>query len=177
MLQADNEIYIDTIEEIIEGLGLKLVYYRLISQKNSVKVIIDIHKPDGFVTHKDCSLVIRQCQPFLEEELEQDVQLEVSSPGVNRILKTEREYEVFKGYEVEVYFKNEFIKEQKNETNDKISLRNGDIFILNDYKDKEFFLLPKTSKDSYSKKEEPYNDDKKVKVIDKDNITKIKLLN
>ena len=163
-LKADNEIYIDTIEEVVEGLGLKLVYYKLIKQNKSVKAVIDVHKPDGLVSHDDCNLVVRWCRPFLEEQFGENVILEVSSPGVNRILKTERELKIFKGCEVEVYFRDKFVKE-KLENNE-----NSGIFLLNDYKDNNLYLMPLT-----------INDDNPSKVteqiINKDAIGKRKLLN
>lgn len=182
-----NEEYIEIIDEIVEGLGLKLVSYKLIRQKNDVKAKIDIHKPKDFISHEDCAMVHRVCESFLVDKFGDNVYLEVSSPGINRILKTEREFKVFKGYEVELYFNINFLKSDANKNN----IKNGNRFILKNYNNDIFYLVPLDKKKSGSKSKDKKNDinikvkkndvnildEKDEEVIEKGNITKIKLIN
>ncbi len=170
-MKIDNEIYIETIEEIIEGLGLKLVSYKIIKGKKSTKVAIDIHKPKGYISHNDCKLVIKNCGPFLNEKFGDEVELEVSSPGINRILKTERELKVFKDYDIEVYFKEDFLENAKK--NNKTHLINGGVFILSDYRENNLYLIPKNPDSDNRNIDENNNEE----IVNINSITKIKLLN
>lgn len=156
----NKEEYIEIIEEIIEGLGLKLIKYILVKQKGSIKALIDIHKPQSHISHDDCSLVVKNCKPFLDEKFDSDVLLEVSSPGVNRILKTKREYKAFEGYEVEVYLKKNYLE------NDDNKISNGSVFILGNLEGQNIHL-----------KHVNINNDNTDEILDISNITKMKLLN
>lgn len=178
MLKEDNkEIYIDEIEEIVDGLGYKLIAYKVLKQKNSVKIFIDIHKPNNFISHKDCNFVIINCKPFFEDKFGDNVELEVSSPGVNRLLKSDRELNAFIGYEMEIYFKPDAFNNS--------DLQNGCIYLLNDFKDNSLYLkkvLKTDDKSSKTKKHHKKNDDNNEqydseKIINRNDVTKIKLLN
>ncbi|MBN1524388.1 MAG: ribosome assembly cofactor RimP [Spirochaetales bacterium] len=85
------------IEPIVNAMGLHLVELTISFMKRSCSVIIVIHKTGG-VTVADCSAVAKNLQPRLElhEELK-DFQLQVASPGISRMLKSRREYSIFKG--------------------------------------------------------------------------------
>ena len=181
MAKKVNDIYIDTIEEIIENLGYKLVEYHLIYQGKSVRAVIDIHKSYGYISHKDCENVSKNCEDFLIEKFGDDITLEVSSPGINRILKTDRELKVFIGYEIELYFKKDLKKQLRN--SGKLHLiKDGNAYILKNYKNNELFIIP-INKDmakslsvcsgqANEQKEEEY-----LLKISKNEISKIKLLN
>ncbi len=137
MSVKNNNLYIDFIEEIVEDLGFKLVYYNLLVGKGSVSCVMDIHKPLGYVSHDDCTLVSRKCYDFLSGKFGDIVSMEVSSPGVNRMLTTEREFRAFMGYNVELYFKSNFLKNYTYEdvNGDSVSLNSGDMFKLEDFAD------------------------------------------
>jgi ribosome maturation factor RimP len=61
--------------------------------------------PGDFITVDDCEQVTRQLQYVLEVEGFDYARLEVSSPGLDRPLRTERDFERFAGQAVEVFLK------------------------------------------------------------------------
>ncbi len=177
MAKKNKYLYIDTIEEIIENLGYKLVDYNLIYQGNMVKAKIDIHNPYGYISHKDCGIVSKHCEEFLIEKIDENIVLEVSSPGINRILKTERELKVFKGYEIELYFKKDFINDS-NKMKKNLHIISGDKYLLIDYVDNILYVDHLTDNksdiDIENKEIDDFDDVIKINIED---ISKIKLLN
>ena len=105
---ADRSAVVGKIQEIAERVaaseGLELVDVQLLGGGRSRMLRIFIDKPEG-VTHHDCELVSQQVGTILDVE---DVvpggryTLEVSSPGVERKLRTPREFERFVGQKVKI---------------------------------------------------------------------------
>jgi len=88
----------------VEGLGFRLVESSVRRHRGSTQVRVVIHSPDALVGIDECSRVHRLLQARLEVTLgDQDLSLEVSSPGIDRSLKSEEEYDVFKGKGVKAY--------------------------------------------------------------------------
>ncbi|MBM3775461.1 MAG: ribosome maturation factor RimP [Acidobacteria bacterium] len=88
---------------VAESEGLELVQVELKGAGNNQLLRISIDKPGG-VTHGDCENVSRQVGTILDVE---DVvpgryTLEVSSPGVERPLLKEEDFERFQGKKVKV---------------------------------------------------------------------------
>lgn len=102
------------IEPVVKGLGYDYVGLQLFPQgKHSViKLYIDT---SGGVTLDDCSQVSRQVMAVLEVEAEEMAQysLEVSSPGLDRILFTAEQFKQYLGKKVSVHL-NVAIKGQRN---------------------------------------------------------------
>ncbi len=98
----------DEIRQVIRGMGYSLVEVRIGRSRNFTKVGIVIYRreEDGGVTVGSCESVSKTILPRLEliEGLE-DITLEVSSPGVNRVIKAENEYEIFRGKGIKVFIK------------------------------------------------------------------------
>ena len=84
------------IRPLIEGLGLSVVELALRRGHRLVHLSLVIYRETG-VTVGDCTLVSRTVRPRLEliEGLE-DLEMEVSSPGIDRRLKTREEYGIFR---------------------------------------------------------------------------------
>jgi ribosome maturation factor RimP len=86
------------IEGVVQGQGYEFVDMEFKGGgKNSVlRIFID--KPGG-VTHRDCELVSEQVGTTLDVEdlIAYSYTLEVSSPGLDRKLTTERDYVRFEG--------------------------------------------------------------------------------
>jgi len=61
---------------------------------------IFIYSPDHSVSHQDCENITRGLGDFLDELIPFKYYLEVSSPGLNRKLKSPREYTIFAGKDV-----------------------------------------------------------------------------
>jgi ribosome maturation factor RimP len=90
------------IEPVITGMGCDVVEVRIGRAKKSTEVLVVIYKSDG-VRIDDCAVISKTIHPRLElyEELG-NVILKVASPGVDRILKSRREFELFKGKGISV---------------------------------------------------------------------------
>src|SRR6185436_2480521 len=105
---AGRDAIIEKVQEITERVagdaGLEVVDVQMLGGGGSRLLRIFIDKPDG-VTHSDCELISQHVGTILDVE---DVipgggyQLEVSSPGVERKLKTARDFERFQGKKARV---------------------------------------------------------------------------
>ena len=105
--QTTNE----TIEQTVTGLGYDLVDIER-TAGGLLRVTIDIPQlrdaPPGaekFVNAEDCEKVTRQLQFVLEVEGAEYSRLEVSSPGIDRPLRTEKDFERFAGELIDITLK------------------------------------------------------------------------
>ncbi|MBH9554249.1 ribosome maturation factor RimP [Inhella gelatinilytica] len=94
------------VEKTVTGLDLELVECER-SAGGLLRVYIDKLPPPpgqepGFITVDDCERVTRQLQFVLEVEGCDYARLEVSSPGLDRPLRTPAHYARFVGTEVEI---------------------------------------------------------------------------
>ncbi len=104
----------ETIEQIVKGLGYELVEIER-TGGGLLRVTIDLiwAPPDEntsagsekFVMVEDCERVTRQLQFALEVDDVPYSRLEVSSPGIDRPLKTVQDFERFVGQEIDVTLK------------------------------------------------------------------------
>ncbi len=101
---GEDELYKD-LEPLIDDLGVKLVDFRLVRLKTGTNAQIVLFKEGGVGTN-ECADVYRLVLPRLEVLLtSQDIHLEVSSPGLGRVLRLPREYPIFLGKNVVVYLR------------------------------------------------------------------------
>lgn len=101
---AERESRIREIAERVaspESLEVVDIECRGDTRDGLVRIFID--KPEG-VTHGDCELVSRQVSAFLDVEdlVPGRYRLEVSSPGLDRKLRTPADYERFAGKKVRI---------------------------------------------------------------------------
>lgn len=97
---------IDLLEPTVEALGYELIDLEYNSSSKHGLLRLYINHPNG-ITVDDCSEVSHQVSGVLdvEDPIKSEYDLEVSSPGVDRILRTTAHYEEFKGWEVNVRLK------------------------------------------------------------------------
>ena len=87
---------------LIGKMGYSLVELSQSSRRGSLTLHIVVYK-EGGVSIDDCTKIHRALTPRLELALAPaDLYIEVSSPGLNRKFKSEREYAAFKGRAVKV---------------------------------------------------------------------------
>jgi len=87
------------IEQAVVGLGYELVDFETSPRARLLRVFID--KPEG-ITVDDCAAVSHHLtRLFAVENIDYD-RLEVSSPGLDRLLKKHADFERFAGHEVQV---------------------------------------------------------------------------
>ncbi len=106
---------LDIAEQTVTGLGYELVEL-VRSAGGLLRITIDLPW-DGpraeaggagmqpLVTVEDCEKVTRQLQFALEVEAVDYRRLEVSSPGIDRPLRGQRDFERFAGHEVDITLK------------------------------------------------------------------------
>ena len=102
---------IETIEQTVTGLGYDLVEVERISG-GLLRVTIDHpFEPESenfveqFINAEDCEKVTRQLQFVLEVEGAQYARLEVSSPGIDRPLRSEKDFKRFEGELIDITLK------------------------------------------------------------------------
>ncbi len=97
----------DIVEQTVSGLGYELVEIER-SAGGLLRITIDLPWEPGaeqFINVEDCEKVTRQLQFALEVEGIDYKRLEVSSPGIDRPLRNERDFERFAGEMVDVTLK------------------------------------------------------------------------
>ncbi len=97
----------DTIEQTVAGLGYDLVDIER-TVGGLLRVTIDmpyVAEAEQFVNAEDCEKVTRQLQFVLEVEGAAYSRLEVSSPGIDRPLRTEKDFERFVGELIDITLK------------------------------------------------------------------------
>lgn len=90
-------------EDVTSELGYELVDVEYIKESGDYYLRVYIHKPGG-VNLDDCQIVSEKLSEKLDDSdmLQKAYYLEVSSPGLDRPLKTDRDLERNLGKEVEV---------------------------------------------------------------------------
>ncbi|MEM7083690.1 MAG: ribosome maturation factor RimP [Pseudomonadota bacterium] len=97
---------IDLLEPTVEALGYELVDLEFNSSARHGLLRLYIDGPEG-ITLDDCQAVSHQVSGVLdvEDPIKTEYDLEVSSPGLDRILRTLAHYEQFLGFAVNVRLK------------------------------------------------------------------------
>lgn len=83
----------------IEALGYRLVRVRL-SQMNGQTLQVMAERPDGTMSVEDCETVSNAISPILdiEDPISAAYHLEISSPGIDRPLVRESDFETWAGH-------------------------------------------------------------------------------
>lgn len=104
MKRTDIEGLIGRISsDIVEELGFELVDVEYVKEGADMYLKVYIDKPGG-INIDDCQLFSQKLNPILDEKdpIKEFYFLEVSSPGLNRPLKKEKDFESSVGKLVEV---------------------------------------------------------------------------
>lgn len=97
----------ETIEQTVTGLGYELVDIER-TTGGLLRVTIDhpyVQAAEQFINAEDCEKVTRQLQFVLEVEGAAYSRLEVSSPGIDRPLRSEKDFERFAGELIDLTLK------------------------------------------------------------------------
>ena len=98
----------DIVEQTVKGLGYDLVETER-SAGGLLRVTIDlpwqVGAPEQFITVEDCEKVNRQLMFALEVDGVEYRRLEVSSPGIDRPLRNERDLARFEGELIDITLK------------------------------------------------------------------------
>ena len=94
------------VDQIASSMGLELLDAKMGMQGKSKALIVTIYKPGCAVSLEDCEKLSRQIEQRLDGVspplIDGSYVLEVESPGTDRKLTSQREFDVFQGSHVEV---------------------------------------------------------------------------
>jgi len=94
------------ITQRVRSLGFEIYDIQIKDMGKRLLVRVFIDKKYGFVGINDCASVSRNLERQLEQMIDKSFILEVSSPGADRELRKDEDFERFKGMTVEVIKKN-----------------------------------------------------------------------
>ena len=89
----------EIVTPVIEGLGFELVRLRLQGGNTPILQIM-ADKPDGGIEVDDCAAISTEVSAHLdvEDPIEDNYTLEVSSPGIDRPLTRLKDFDAWQGY-------------------------------------------------------------------------------
>jgi ribosome maturation factor RimP len=87
------------VEPVVEQIGYRLVRVKL-SQVNGLTLQVMAERPDGTMAIDDCEALSRALSPVLdvEDPIDREYHLEVSSPGIDRPLVRRSDFEAWRGH-------------------------------------------------------------------------------
>jgi len=129
MDQAKDKI-LELAKKHLEGKGLDLIEMNIEHRKNNHLIQILADKPEGGITIAECARLNKDIGRELEEGniLEDSYMLEVSSPGIDRPLCTEKDFLRNIGKKVHVFLKTP-INEKLERDGAIHSVKDGCLFI------------------------------------------------
>jgi ribosome maturation factor RimP len=91
------------VQPVIEDLGYELVRIRLLSGKSTTLQIM-AERPDGGIDVNDCAKISTELNAILdvEDPIEAEYALEVSSPGMDRPLTRLKDFAAWEGFEAKI---------------------------------------------------------------------------
>lgn len=105
-MQEQEAIFAD-IEPLLKSVGLELIEFGLSRRHGATEARAMVYAPTGTGTN-ECTKAYRLIYPRLQVMLGvEDVYLEVSSPGIDRLIRSTREYGIFAGKGLRVLLVNE----------------------------------------------------------------------
>jgi len=101
------------IEKAVEECGLVLLEVDFVNEFNKWHLQVFIYNPIKTVTHEDCQKITDIIADPIDSIIPFPFYLEVSSPGIERKLKSSKEYEIYKGYRVKIKLKQPILENLK----------------------------------------------------------------
>lgn len=129
--ELENE-FIEKIETVIGPAGFRVVDLDLRIARNSLlRIFIEKVSGESAVTLADCSQLSRELDTFLESSavFPGPFELEVSSPGLDRRLRLEGDFNKSLGKKIKLKLKEKIETGGKNLTGTLTEIENGDIHL------------------------------------------------
>jgi ribosome maturation factor RimP len=102
-VQQTEDAFFTEARELVESLGYQLIELTLGKHKGSVQARAIIYAPSGTGVD-ECTKVHRLLYPRIQVLYnDSDPEIEVSSPGMERLLKYPREFSIFQGKGIRIY--------------------------------------------------------------------------
>ena len=100
---SSNELF-QSVSQCIKSLGLDTVEVTQSRDKGCTNMRVVLSKREGEINTDDLDKAYNVIYPMYQVlSQDRDLNLEVSSPGIQRVIKDVYEFEVFKGKNVRVY--------------------------------------------------------------------------
>ncbi len=90
------------LETTVTGLGYELVDVEMSPRGRTIRVFIDAPAKEGGVDVEDCAKVSNQLTRVFEVENVDFDRLEISSPGMDRVVKKEVDFARFAGQDIQI---------------------------------------------------------------------------
>jgi ribosome maturation factor RimP len=90
------------IETTVVGLGYELVDIEMSPRGRTIRVFIDLLGKDGGIDVEDCAKVSNQLSRVFEVENIDFDRLEISSPGMDRVVKKAEDFARFAGQDIQI---------------------------------------------------------------------------
>lgn len=90
------------LETTVVGLGYELVDVEMSPRGRTIRIFIDAPGRDGGIDVEDCAKVSNQLTRVFEVENIDYDRLEVSSPGMDRVVKKAADFERFAGQDIQI---------------------------------------------------------------------------
>ena len=125
---------LEMAEPIVEESGLELVDVEYMKEGDQYVLRVFIERPEGGVTLDDCQEISRNLSERLdiEDPIKDSYILEVSSPGIDRPLRKDKDFERFAGRDVDISAYRPVYKKQKKLTAELVGLRDEDVVVIID---------------------------------------------
>ncbi|MDR1179715.1 MAG: ribosome maturation factor [Spirochaetales bacterium] len=92
-----DSLILEDCGAVVQGMGYDIVELRAVRTKKGAQVYIVIYAARG-IGLDDCSQVLKTLRPRIQMLTNTpDVHIEVSSPGTDRLIRSPREYGIFRG--------------------------------------------------------------------------------
>lgn len=93
----------EIVTPVIEGMGFELVRIRLMGGKTATLQIM-ADRPEGGIVVDECARISTAVSAVLdvEDPIEDNYNLEVSSPGIDRPLTRLKDFDMWEGYEARI---------------------------------------------------------------------------
>ena len=119
----------EIVQPVIEDLGYELVRLRLITGKQTIMQIM-AERPDGGIEVDDCAKISTEVSAILDVEdlVDAEYALEVSSPGIDRPLTRLKDFATYEGYEAKIET-NELIEGQRRFKGELRGVQDGEVLI------------------------------------------------
>ena len=90
------------LETTVVGLGYELVDVEMSPRGRTIRVFIDLPGDDKGIDVEDCAKVSNQLSRVFEVENVDFDHLEISSPGLDRVVKKAADFERFAGQDIQI---------------------------------------------------------------------------
>ena len=90
------------LETTVVGLGYELVDIEMSPRGRTIRIFIDLPGKENGVNVDDCALVSNQLSRLLDVENVDYDRLEISSPGLDRVVKKPEDFQRFAGQDIQI---------------------------------------------------------------------------